>query len=163
MVLPLVAYEGIGYLTLWQLNEQAEKYTPWYVEALVALGLGYSSSRGFIIGTTSRRIAERTGMAVANTTVRAFNASTAAVRGLGATRPVVATRGLAATAGMYVSAAGLGYAIGAVAGTAISQVAFGKSGARHALDFYTGKGKYGEYFDVVSNVNTIYNAYFGTP
>ena len=72
---------------------------------------------------------------------------------------MAATRSLAGTAGLYVSAATAGYMIGAVAGTAIAHGIWGDSGARHALDFYTGQGKYGEYFDIVGNVNTIFNAY----
>lgn len=59
---------------------------------------------------------------------------------------------------VYTSAVALGYTIGAVIGTGISQVVWGDEGARHALDFYTGKGKYGEYFDIVGNFNTVYNA-----
>lgn len=70
------------------------------------------------------------------------------------------TRSLVATTSVVASIT-VGYMIGAVAGTFIAGKIWGKSGQRHALDFYTGKGAYGEYFDIVGNVNTIYNAYFG--
>lgn len=63
-------------------------------------------------------------------------------------------------AAQVTSAAFAGYMIGAVVGTAISQHVWGARGARHAMDFYTGKGKYGEYFDVVTNTDSLLNYYF---
>ena len=55
-----------------------------------------------------------------------------------------------------VAPVALGAAIGAVAGTAISQEVWGEEGAQDAIDFYTGQADYGAYFDVVGNVETIY-------
>lgn len=72
-----------------------------------------------------------------------------------------ALRSASLGAASFLSAISVGYMIGAVAGTAVSGQLFGEQGKRHALDFYTGRGKYGEYFDIRRNVGTIYNAYFG--
>lgn len=55
-----------------------------------------------------------------------------------------------------VGAAGmLGYATGATAGTIISHQIWGDKGAQDALDFYRGKGKHDEYFDIGGNIQTI--------
>lgn len=80
---------------------------------------------------------------------------------LGETALMTALRSAVAGTAVYLSAVTLGYMIGAVGGTYVSGQLFGEEGKRHALDFYTGKGKYGEYFDITHNVGTIYNAYFG--
>lgn len=72
-----------------------------------------------------------------------------------------AARTAATVASLYLSAITAGYVIGAVGGTILSEQLFGEQGKRHALDFYTGKGNYGEYFDIRTNTSVIYNAYFG--
>lgn len=158
-MIPVIVYEGIGYLIIWQGQKAAEKITPWWVDAGIVLGTGYSSSRGYVIGKHMQPIATAVGRhSVGAVRMAAQSAASAGRAGVATARNPLA-RGLAATAGMYVSAAAAGYMIGAVAGTAIAQGIWGDSGARHALDFYTGQGKYGEYFDIVGNVNTIFNAY----
>lgn len=161
-MLPVIVYEGIGYLMIWQGQKAAEKFTPWYIDAGIVLGTGYSSSRGYVIGRHMQPVAQ----ALGRHTVGAISKIAQAVASPGRMavsrmpkRIPLPSASLAATAGMYVSAATAGYMIGAVAGTAIGHTIWGDSGARHALDFYTGQGKYGEYFDIVGNVNTIYNAY----
>ncbi len=158
-MLPVIVYEGIGYLMIWQGQKAAEKLTPWYVDAGIVLGTGYSGSRGMVIGKHMKPVATAVGRHTVGAVSKAAQAVASGGRAGVATARNPLARGLAATAGMYVSAATAGYMIGAVAGTAIAQGIFGDSGARHALEFYTGQGKYGEYFDIVGNVNTIYNAY----
>lgn len=135
-------------------KEQVDRFTPWYVDiagdAAVAYLLGWKKTRPYMTGIA--RVTGRSTHALGRHAARAVYSSTArAVTSSGA-------RWLAGTAAIYTSAVAVGYAVGAVAGTAVSQHLFGKQGARHALDFYTGKGKYGEYFDVVGNFNTVFNA-----
>ena len=52
---------------------------------------------------------------------------------------------------LYGSAVTAGYALGAVVGTGVSHSLFGKSGARDALEFYSGKVSAKEYFVVVGD------------
>lgn len=158
-MLPVIVYEGIGYLVIWQGQKHAERYTPWYVDAGIVLGTGYSQARGFAIGRSLQSASIAIGRATERAVLATGRHAVSAGRLAAASRSGAAARGLLATAGMYMSAVTAGYMIGAVVGTAISSHLFGKQGARHAIDFYTGDGKYGEYFDIVGNVNTIYNAY----
>lgn len=102
----------------------------------------------------------------APTVMRALYSATVRSIGWGARTRVglaagTALRTAAAGAASMMGAITVGYMIGAVGGTYVSGQLFGEKGKRHALDFYTGKGKYGEYFDIRHNVGTIYNAYFG--
>ena len=142
----------------WALGkEQADRFTPWYVDvagdAAVAYLLAWEKTRPYMKGIS--RATGRGVHALGRHGARAaYHSGSRAL----ATRGGMATRWVAGTAALYTSAVAVGYTIGAVAGTAISQQLFGKEGARLALDFYTGKGKYGEYFDIVGNFNTVYNA-----
>ncbi len=52
-----------------------------------------------------------------------------------------------------------GYVIGAGIGTAITYSIWGKEGAKHALEFYTGQGD-SEYFNITGNASKILNHYF---
>jgi len=123
----------------------AEPFMPWYLElgtdALTCYLIGWKRTRPYMIGA-----ARKTGAGVHHL-----------VRG-GAARAAPHARWLAGTAALYASAVVAGYAIGATVGTALSGKLFGKQGARQAMKFYTGQGKYGEYFDIVGNFNTVYNA-----
>ena len=67
-------------------------------------------------------------------------------------RAGLAARGAVATSAMYAAAIGAGYAIGATAGVAISQAVWGDEGAQDALDLYTGKVSWDEYWDTVGNI-----------
>ena len=60
-MLPVIFYEGIGYLMIWQGQKAAEKLTPWYVDAGIVLGTGYSSSRGYVIGRHMQPVAVAVG------------------------------------------------------------------------------------------------------
>tara|TARA_Y100000589_G_scaffold219210_1_gene206931 strand:+ start:455 stop:946 length:492 start_codon:yes stop_codon:yes gene_type:complete len=144
---------------LWALakDKGTDRFTPWYVDVggdvAVAYLLYWDKTRPFMHG-----VARMSGKGAHHLGRQAARAAWThgARAGVG-----VANRGLLfaqSTFVLYTSAVAAGYAIGAVAGTAISQHLFGKQGARHALDFYTGKGKYGEYFDIVGNFNVVFNA-----
>lgn len=65
---------------------------------------------------------------------------------------VLGARGIsAAKAGIYGIAAGVGFGIGVVAGTAISNAAFGPEGKDMAIDFYTGTGT--TWYDYIPHYN----------
>lgn len=155
--MPVWYHVATGSLILATGKEQVDRFTPWYVDiagdATVTYLLGWKKTRPFMQG-----VARVTGKS-AHTLGR--HAARAAWSHGGRAAGSAATRGMAFVQGtfvLYTSAVAAGYAIGAVAGTAISQHLFGKQGARHALDFYTGQGNYGEYFDIVGNFNTVWNA-----
>lgn len=153
---PLFLYELLGYLTWWFGAKTAEKYTPWYVDVGVAVGGAYLINR-YIPRWGTRQAAVWTGRMVA----KPISYAAASRAGL-AVR--AATWASVVNTAKYAGAIGAGYVIGAVGGTLISGAIWGDEGTQHALDFYTGKGKYGEYFDIVGNVDTIWNAYFsGNP
>lgn len=63
--------------------------------------------------------------------------------------PLVA--GGATTAGSMLGAVAAGYAIGATIGTSIAYAGWGESGAKDAIDLYTGGVSFDEYFDTVGN------------
>jgi len=149
---PVLAYEALGYATWWGLSQPAEKVLPWYVEVPAAVG-GAALANRYNLGT--RAAAVRTGQYVWGVTGKALGH---AGRYAAGTRAAVATRAAAFTVASYTAAVAAGYVIGAVVGTAVSHAIWGKSGSQTSMDFYTGKGKYGEYFDIVGNVQTIYNA-----
>jgi hypothetical protein len=138
-------------------KKATEPYTPWYFDvgtdaAVVYLSL-WDKTRPFMTST-------------ARTTGRGIHAlgrhgARAAVRTGGriaATRVAAHSRWVAGTAALYTASVAVGYSIGAVVGTAVSGQLFGPRGTKLALDFYTGQGKYGEYFDIVGNFNTVFNA-----
>lgn len=134
-----------------------DPFTPWYVDVAgdvaVAYLLGWDKTRPYLTGVA--RLTGRNVHTLGRQGARAgFKLGSRAL----ATRGGLVMKWAASTAALYTSAVVAGYAIGAVAGTAISQHLFGKQGARHALDFYTGQGKYGEYFDIVGNFNVVFNS-----
>jgi membrane-associated protease RseP (regulator of RpoE activity) len=79
----------------------------------------------------------------------------AGVVGSIATTAITATGKVAGAAVTAAAPIAAGYAIGAVAGTAIANEVWGEEGAADAIDFYTGQGNYSEYFDVTGNISTI--------
>lgn len=149
---------GIGYLAAWKgiegWNWKWQKGR-WYSAnrgKLMRVGTG-KFYNPFRWGATQLGRGAHAGVRAGVTGVRAMSVRGAAGLVGKARLPTVAV-----TTASYASAVAVGYTIGAVAGTAVSGALFGKQGARHAIDFYTGQGKYGEYFDIVGNFNTVFNA-----
>lgn len=140
---------------IWAFGKEkgVDPFTPWYVDVAgdvtIAYLIGWDKTRPYL-----KNVARHTGRGAHALARHGARASARAA----ATRGGLAMRWVAGTAALYTSAVAAGYAIGAVAGTAISQHLFGKTGAQHAMDFYTGNGKYGEYFDIVGNFNVVWNA-----
>lgn len=119
----------------------------WKIEAAVAMtvaGLPPSYQKAMVQG-----VGRGTVWTLKRVAVTGAKASRAGLGWAAGTRVAVGASALTA-----------GYMIGAVGGIAISQKIWGDRGARHAMDFYTGKGKYGEYFDVVTNTSSLLNYYF---
>ena len=140
-----------------------DKHLPWYLASGSDMALGYiAATRSFgPFGNPFNWAAQHVGRMTHVGVRRAAFAGRHVVRGAASrawARVPARITFSAGTVALYASAVAVGYAIGAVVGTGISQVLFGDRGARHAIDFYTGNGKYGEYFDIVGNFNTVYNA-----
>ncbi len=148
-------YHPVTGAIIWAAGKEkgVDPFTPWYVDVAgdvtIAYLTGWDKTRPYL-----KNVARQTGRGAHSLVRHGARASARAA----ATRGGLAMRWVASTAVLYTSAVAAGYAIGAVAGTAISHRLFGRTGAQHALDFYTGKGKYGEYFDIVGNFNTVFNA-----
>ena len=143
-------HTALGYF-IWATakEEGTDKFTPWYIDVgvdLTALGLAsYEPTRGAM-----NFVARHTGRGAHGAVARSASALgriayPAAVR---TTNAALASSG---TIALYGSAVTAGYAIGAVVGTGISGALFGKSGARDAMDLYSGKVSINQYFDVVGS------------
>ena len=148
---------GIGYLAAWKgiegFNWKLSDGRWWSSRRQVKLVRTGKFYNPFRWGATQLGRGAHAGVRAGATGVRAMSVRGAAGFVGKARLPTVAV-----TTASYAGAVAVGYTIGAVAGTAVSGALFGKQGARHALEFYTGKGKYGEYFDIVGNFNTVFNA-----
>lgn len=155
--MPVWYHVATGSLILATSKEQVDRFTPWYVDiagdATVTYLLGWKKTRPFMQGVA--RVTGKSAHTLGRAGARAAWSAGTRVGASAGSRAMLFAQG---TFVLYTSAVAVGYAIGAVAGTAISQHLFGKQGARHALDFYSGQGNYGEYFDIVGNFNTIWNA-----
>lgn len=137
-------HAALGY-TAWGAGKKTvvDAYLPWYLEyptdvALTAFAV-HPRTAGFAHAT-----AVRTGQAIHWGGRLAWGS-----------RAGLAARGAAAsasaTAAMAASAIVLGYTLGAVVGTGISQAAFGDEGAQDAIDFYTGGVSWNQYWDTVGS------------
>lgn len=134
-------HAGVGYFLLATGKKTiVDAHLPWYLEYPTDV-----ASTAFAVhprtAVTSHRIAAATGRNVIHGS-----------RYVWGSRAGLAARSAAATATMYASAVMVGYAIGAVAGTALSQQLFGDQGARDAIDFYSGGVSWSQYWDTVGNL-----------
>lgn len=140
-----------------------DKRLPWYLSSGTDMAIGYIASVksfgpfGNPFNWTARHVGRLTHAGVRRGSIAGRHVVRGAARSAWAGVSARASF-TAGTLALYTSAVAVGYAIGAVVGTGVSQALFGDRGARHAIDFYTGQGKYGEYFDIVGNFNTVYNA-----
>ena len=138
----------------------AEKHTPWWLDASIVVAAGIDGGRNQYLGKATQKTAQGLGRGIVRGSGWALRTGGRGLASATKTRAVAAGGRFTIAASAVAAQVAVGYTIGAVAGTAISGHLFGKSGARHALDFYTGQGDYGAYFDVVTNTSSLLNHYF---
>lgn len=124
----------VGYSTGWVFKQLAiDPFLPWYLEAGSELAIGAASQHA-LTRPYMRAGATRTGQFVIQRAIQP-----AAVR-------VAVASG---TIALYSSAITAGYAIGATVGTGVSYALYGESGARDALDLYSGRVSPSQYAEIV--------------